>query len=145
VLASDIRQVQKDDFQRCFFEGEILMKKTQIYWALLVGLLSVVAQIATFYMRFGKWNVSSTMLDYVLFFLAGTLGGLILIYFLNRQNSKTAWSVTLLAFLLTSPIAMVMMVGGGLLGSIGVLIFPQIPWALFAWIGGLAGNFFAKK
>jgi hypothetical protein len=121
------------------------MKKTQIYWALLVGLLSVVAQIATFYMRFGKWNVSSTMLDYVLFFLAGTLGGLILIYFLNRQNSKTAWSVTLLAFLLASPIAMVMMVGGGLLGSIGVLIFPQIPWALFAWIGGLVGNFFAKK
>ncbi|MFV1949349.1 MAG: hypothetical protein ACC633_05370 [Anaerolineales bacterium] len=85
------------------------------------------------------------MLDYVLFFLAGTLGGLILIYFLNRQNSKTAWSVTLLAFLLASPIAMVMMVGGGLLGSIGVLIFPQIPWALFAWIGGLVGNFFAKK
>jgi hypothetical protein len=145
VLASDIRQVQKDDFQRCFIEGEILMKKTQIYWALVVGLLSIVAQIATFYMRFGKWNVSSTMLDYVLFFLTGTLGGLILIFFLNRQNSKTAWSVTLLAFLLASPIAMVMMVGGGLLGSIGVLIFPQIPWALFAWIGGLVGNFFAKK
>ena len=121
------------------------MKKTQLYWALFVGLLSVVAQMATFYLRFGKWNESATTLDYLLFFFAGTLGGLILVYFLNRQNSKTARAATLLAFLLASPIAMVMMLGGGLLGPIGVLIFPQIPWALFAWLGGVAGNFAAKK
>ena len=121
------------------------MKKTQTYWAVLIGLLSVVIQIATFYIRFGGWNTSSPMWDYILFFLAGTLGGLILIYFLNRQNSKTAWYATLIAFLLASPIALIMMVGGGLLGSIGVLLLPQIPWVLFTWIGGLAGNFFAKK
>ena len=121
------------------------MKKTRFFWALLAGLLSVVAQIAVFYVRFGKWNPYSTALDYILFFVAGTLGGLILIYFLNRQNSKTAWSVTLLAFLLASPIALVMMIGGGLLGSIGVLVYPQIPWTLFAWLGGLVGNFLAKK
>ena len=120
------------------------MRKTQIFGALLVGFLSVVAQIAVFYVRFGKWNAFA-VLDYILFFVAGTLGGLILIYFLNRQNSKTAWSVTLLAFLLASPIALVMMVGGGLLGPIGVLAYPQIPWTLFAWLGGLVGNFLAKK
>jgi len=123
----------------------ILMKKTQIFGALLVGLLSVVAQIAVFYVRFGTWNAYSTVLDYILFFGAGTLGGLILIYFLNRQNSKTARLVTLLAFLLASPIALVMMAGGGLLGSVGVLVYPQIPWTLFAWLGGLVGNFLAKK
>ncbi len=121
------------------------MRKTQIFGVLLVGLLSVVAQIAVFYVRFGKWNAYFTVLDYTLFFVAGALGGLILIYFLNRQNSKTAWSVTLLAFLLVSPIALVMMIGGGLLGSIGVLVYPQIPWTLFAWLGGLVGNFLAKK
>lgn len=121
------------------------MKKTRVFWALLVGLLSVVAQIAVFYVRFGKWNPYSTVLDYILFFVAGTLGGLILIYFLNRQNSKTAWSVTLLAFLLVSPIALVMMIGGGMLGSIGVLVYPQIPWTLSGWLGGLVGNFLAKK
>ena len=121
------------------------MKKTQIFGALLVGLLSVVAQIAVFYGRFGKWNAYSTGLDYILFFVAGTLGGLILIYFLNRHTSKTAWSLTLLAFLLASPIALVMMLGGGLLGSIGVLVYPQIPWTLFAWLGGMVGNFIAKK
>jgi hypothetical protein len=128
-----------------FFEGEILMKKTQILGALLVGLLSVVAQIVVFYVRFGEWNAYATIFDYILFFVAGTLGGLILIYFLNRQNSKTAWSVTLLAFLLASPIALVMMIGGGLLGSIGVLVYPQIPWTLFAWMGGLVGNSLATK
>jgi hypothetical protein len=121
------------------------MKKNKIFGALLVGLLSVVAQSAVFYVRFGKWNAHSTGLDYILFFVAGTLGGLVLIYFLNRQNSKTAWFVTLLAFLLASPIALFMMIGGGLLGSVGVLVYPQIPWTLFAWLGGLVGNFLAKK
>ncbi|MDZ4133932.1 MAG: hypothetical protein U1E11_12465 [Dethiobacteria bacterium] len=121
------------------------MKKTKIFGALLVGLLSVVAQIAVYYVRFGEWNAYSTVLDYILFFVAGTLGGLILIYFLNRQKSKTAWSATLLAFLLASPIALVMMVVGGYLGLIGVLVYPLIPWTLFAWLGGLVGNFLAKK
>jgi hypothetical protein len=44
-------------------------------------------------------------------------------------------------FLLASPIALLAMLGGGLLGPIGVLVFPQIPWALFTWIGSLAGRF----
>lgn len=127
------------------YGGECLLKITQIFGALLVGLLTVIAQVTVFYIRFGKWNTYSTVFDYILFFAAGTLGGLILFYFLNRQNSKTAWSVTLLAFLLASPMALVMMVGGGLLGSIGVLVYPQIPWALFAWLGGLVGNFLTKK
>ena len=121
------------------------MKIKQVFGALLVGSLSVAAQIAVFYLRFGKWNTSTSMLDYILFFAAGTLGGLILIYFLNRQNSKTAWSVTLLAFLLASPLALIMMISGGLLGAIGVLVFPLIPWTFFAWLGGLVGNFMRNK
>jgi len=121
------------------------MKKIQIYWAFLSGLISIGAQISMFYIRFGKWAVSSSILDYFIFFLAGSIGGLILIYFLNRQKSKAAWFATFLAFLLASPIAMIMMVGGGLLGSIGVIFFPQIPWMLFTWIGTLVGNFLVKK
>ena len=123
----------------------MLMKTNQIFRALLVGILSVIGQIVVFFVRFGKWNTSSTVFDYILFFVAGTLGGLILNYFLNRQNSKTAWTITLLAFLLASPIALFMMISGGLLGSIGVLIFPQIPWTLFTWLGRLVGNYLEKK
>jgi DMSO reductase anchor subunit len=120
------------------------MKKLSVYWALLVGLLSVVVQVLTYYIRFGKWNEFSTAVDYIMFFLAGTLGGSILIYFLNRQTSKTAWWVVMLVFLLASPVAMFMMLGGGLLGPFGVLIFPQIPWTLFTWIGALIAKFITR-
>lgn len=134
----------KGYFPTLFFERKILMENNQIVGALIIGLLSVVSQIVGFYVRFGKWNASAAVLDYILFFVAGTLGGLILIYFLNRQKSKTSWSVTLLAFLLASPMALVLMIVGGLIGSLGVLIFPQIPWALFAWLGGMVGNYLEK-
>lgn len=48
------------------------------------------------------------------------------------------------AFLLISPVALFMMIGGGLLGPLGVLIFPQIPWALFTWIGSLVARFVSR-
>ena len=60
------------------------MKKVPLYWTLIVGLLSVAAQIVTFYVRFGRWNTDATLTEYLLFFLAGALGGWILIFFLNR-------------------------------------------------------------
>ena len=121
------------------------MKKLSLYWALLLGLLSIIVQAVTFYLRFDMWNDSSSALDYLLFFVAGTLGGLILIYFLNRQTSTTAWWVELIVFLLATPVAMMFMIGGGLLGPLGVLLFPQIPWALFAWIGGLIAKFVTRE
>jgi hypothetical protein len=116
------------------------MKKISPYWALLVGLLIVAAQVITFYVRFGRWNMDAFILDYLLIFLAGALGGLILIYFLNRHSSLDARFVVLIAFLLASPLALFMMIGGGLLGIPGILILPLIPWALFTWIGSFVGR-----
>jgi peptidoglycan/LPS O-acetylase OafA/YrhL len=116
------------------------MKTNAWTWPLVVGLLSVAVQIITFYGRFGRWNIDSTFIDYLLFFLAGALGGWILAYFLNRQTTNTKWWIVLIAFLLASPIAMLFMLGGGLLGPLGVLIFPQIPWALVTWVGSLLGG-----
>jgi hypothetical protein len=52
--------------------------------------------------------------------------------------------VVLIAFLLVSPVAMLFMLGGGLLGWNGILLFPQIPWALFTWIGSLVGKRWMK-
>jgi hypothetical protein len=46
----------------------------------------------------------------------------------------------LIAFLLATPLAMIFLLGGGLLGWIGVILFPQIPWALITWIGSLVGR-----
>lgn len=120
------------------------MKKVSLLWAIVVGLLTLLAQIVTFYARFGRWNTDSTFVDYLLFFVAGMLGGWILMYFLNRQASAAARRAVLIAFLLASPVALLMMVLGGLIGWIGVLIYPQIPWALFAWIGSSVGRLVAR-
>ena len=111
-----------------------------MYWPLLVGLITVGVQIVTFFVRFGRSNTDAALVDYLSFFIAGTLGGLILIYFMNKQDTTAKrWGV-LIAFLLVTPVAMLFMLGGGLLGWIGVILFPQIPWALMTWIASLLGR-----
>jgi hypothetical protein len=117
------------------------MKTASWRWVLVMGLLSVAAQIVIFQARFGHWNTDSTITDYLLFFLAGALGGWILAFFLNRQASRTARRTVWIAFLLASPFALLMMIAGGLLGPFGVLIFPQIPWTIFPWVGSWLGRF----
>lgn len=120
------------------------MKKASVPWALLVGLISVIWQVLSYYFRFGQLNPYAPWLDYVWFFLSGTLGGLILILFLNRQSANRAWWSVLTAFVLGTPVAMIFMVGGGLLGFIGILLFPQLPWFIFTWLGSLVGKFLSR-
>jgi hypothetical protein len=120
------------------------MKPIPAYWALLVGLLTIAAQVVTYYVRFGRLNTGSPFVDYLFFFLAGSLGGSILVYFLNRHESTRARWIVLAAFLLASPIALIMMLGGGLLGPLGLLIFPQIPWGIFMGLGSLLGRFVSR-
>lgn len=43
------------------------MKKTPLYWSLAVGVLAVVWQVVTFYVRFGRWNDLATVLDYAIY------------------------------------------------------------------------------
>jgi hypothetical protein len=121
------------------------MKTISPYWALVAGLLAIVAQVLIFYLRFGRWNPLATFAEYLFFFLAGALGGSILIFFLNRQSSLRGRWMVLVGFLIACPIAFFMMIGGGLLGPLGVLAFPQIPWALFTWLGSIVGNLATKR
>ena len=121
------------------------MKKVSMLWSLLVGLVSVLWQTFSYYFRFGRFNPYSLWTDYLWFFIAGVLGGVILVLFLNRQTtSKGRWSV-LGAFILATPVAMIFMVGGGLLGFIGILIFPQIPWTITSWLGSWLGKFLSQN
>ena len=121
-------------------KGGLGMKSIPVYWALLVGLLSVLAQMVTYYLRFGRWNMESPFEEYVFFFLAGILGGLILIFFLNRQETRKGRWIVLAAFLLISPLSILVMLGGGLFGPLGLLIWPQIPWLIFTWLASLLGK-----
>ena len=121
------------------------MKSIPAYWALLVGLLSVLAQVITYSLRFERLNTESPFADYVFFFLAGTIGGFVLIFFLNRQPTRKGRWIVLIAFLLISPIALFLMLGGGLFGPWGLLLLPQIPWLLFTWLGSLLARFVSRK
>ena len=117
--------------------GASEMKSIPAYWALLIGFLSVIAQGIYYFLRFGQWNTQSPFSDYLFFFLAGALGGLILVFFLNRQTSpRGRWIVTLM-FLLISPVSLFLMLAGGLFGPFGLLLLPQVPWGLFSWLGSL--------
>ena len=120
------------------------MKKFSFHWAWVMGLLSVVTQTVTFQARFGRPNVDGSFLDYVWFFLSGSVGGLVLIFFVNRQQTSAARWMVLVAFLLVSPLSMLMMLGGGLLGPLGVLGFPFICWALVTWVGSLLAQRVAR-
>src|SRR5215510_11815561 len=116
------------------------MKAISPYWVVLTGLLAIVGQLLIYYVRFARWNSEATLAEFLLFFLAGALGGWVLIWFLNRQVSPRRRWIVLITFLLATPTALYVMILGGLFGPVGVLIVPQIPWALAAWVGSLVGS-----
>ena len=120
------------------------LDRVPFYWSVGVGILVITAQMITYFLRFGNWNTESPFADYVFFFLAGVLGGFILIFFLNRQKTRKGRWIVLSAFLLVSPLSILLMLGGGLFGPLGLLIWPQIPWALFTWIGSLLGRYVSR-
>ena len=116
-----------------------------VYWAFVLGFVAIAAQMLTYFLRFGRWNTESPFSDYVFFFLSGVLSGFILIFFLNRQETRKGRWIVLAAFLLISPLSILVMLGGGLFGPLGILMWPQIPWALFAWLGSLLGRFVSRE
>ena len=120
-------------------------KQTSYMWAIPIGLLFPLLQVAIYYMRFGELNPYAPVWDYLWFFLAGTAGILLLIFLLNRSaNGAQRWAVAL-AFLVGTPISTMMMVGGGVLGPIGIILFPLLNWVLFSGLGFLVGRYFSRK
>src|SRR5688572_22629783 len=93
-------------------KGLMKMKKLSLYWSGVVGIISVLWQVLTYYIRFGKFNEFATPIEYLMFFIAGVLGGLILIFFLNRHDTSKGWWSVMIAFILAFPVAMIFMLGG---------------------------------
>ena len=126
-------------------KGGLDLDPIPVYWAFGVGILAVTAQIITYVLRFGSWNAESPFSDYLLFFMSGALGGFVLFFFLNNQETRKGRWIVLAAFLLISPVAILVMLGGGLFGPLGILMWPQIPWALFAWLGSQLSRLVTRK
>ena len=122
-------------------------KQREIYywWAALIGLFFPVLQSTIYYFRFRVLNPYAGPLDYALFFLAGALGGLILIAFLRSSRTKAARWIVVAAFLLATPFATLGMLGGSLLGLFGIVLLPGAIWAIFTGIGFWIGRFFSRS
>jgi hypothetical protein len=120
-------------------------KKIPYWWALLLGLLSPVLQAAIFYFRFKSLNEESSALDYVMFFVAGTVGGLIMIALVNRSKAKAAKWLVVIAFILATPIALIGMIVGGLVGPFGVVFMSAMLWAFITGLGYVVGRFLSRS
>jgi hypothetical protein len=115
--------------------------KTPYWWSLPIGFVYPVLQIFIFVFRFKKLNTLGSPWDYLLFFVAGFAGALLLIFFLHRSRTKAGRWIILGAYLLAVPLALAGMIAGGVLGPVGIILFSFMPWALFMWLGYLAGAF----
>ncbi|GAB4434500.1 MAG: hypothetical protein Kow002_21420 [Anaerolineales bacterium] len=121
-------------------------KKISYWWSALVGFLSIAAQVASFYNRFGKLApAESNLLDFLWFFLGGLAGGAIGVYFYNRNVSNAARWAVMVSFVLGFYPAMLAMLGGGLIGFIGIIILPAIVWGIFTGLGFLLGKLLQRK
>lgn len=122
----------------------MLEKKVPYWWSLLIASVYPVLQLLIFLFRFRKLSTLASSLDYLIYYLAGLAGALLLIFLLRRSKTSTGRWVILGAYLLATPLALSGMVGGGLLGPLGVILFSFVPWALFMWLAYLAGAFLPK-
>ena len=123
-----------------------MQEKKVPYWrAVLIGLLMPVLQIIIFYIRFQRVNQDSSLLDYILFFLAGTVGGLILIGLMRRSQSQAAKWMVVTAFILATPIALTGMIVGGLAGPIGVIFMSAMLWTIITGMGFFVGRFLSRN
>jgi hypothetical protein len=120
-------------------------KKISFWWAGLIGLAFPVLQIAFYYLRFAELDPFTPWLDYLWYFLAGVAGALLLILLLQRSRTTLQKWIVLLAFLIAAPISTLMMRSGGVLGPLGMILFPLLNWLLFCGFGFLVGRFFSRK
>ena len=83
--------------------------------------------------------------NYLFFFIAGTLIGLGLIYFLRRSENKSTYRATIIGFIVGIPFAVFGMLLGGLAGPFGVIFLGMSPGVFTTVVGYFLGRTFSKK
>jgi hypothetical protein len=119
-------------------------KPISYWWAIPIGLVFPALQALIYFLRFGGWNPYARITDYVLFFAAAALSGLVLIAFLRASLTPASRWTVLGAYLLGTPFALIGMLAGGLLGPLGVILCSLLIWAVFVAIGYFIGQVLLK-
>lgn len=121
------------------------MQKTLSYlWAFAVGALLVALSFALFLLRFGELQVDAAWMDFLLIFLAGSLIGVVLVYFLRRSETQGISRGILIGFGVSLPLAMFGVVLGGMLGWIGIFLLGVSPSVFAIGVGYYLGRAFLK-
>lgn len=120
-------------------------KPISYWWAIAIGLIFAALQAVIYFLRFGGWNPYATWLDYALFFVAGALGGLVLVACLRASRTPAARWIVLAAYLLAAPLALIGMLAGGLLGPLGVILFSLLISIVFLAVGYFTGGYFSRR
>ncbi len=120
-------------------------KKPSFLWALAIGALFPVLQLAIFLLRFNRWNTDSPAIEYLFFYISGTVIGLGLIYFLRRSENKGVQRATIIGFVIGIPFALFGMVMGGLGGPLGAILLGMSPGVFMTALGYFLGLALSKK
>ncbi|TAK11107.1 MAG: hypothetical protein EPO32_13350 [Anaerolineae bacterium] len=115
------------------------MKKTSYWLALPLGLLGPAFYLVTFYLRFNRLE-GQQFNESLKTFLPALLGGLFLVWLLNRAAIVKARRATWLGFLVALPFGLLGAAMGGLLGIIGIILFGAVPLVIGAGLGFLVGK-----
>jgi hypothetical protein len=120
------------------------MKKTPYWVALALGLLGPAGYLITFTMRFNRLE-GQQFRESLQTFLPIALGGLFLVWLLNRAaNARTrrlAWA----GFLLLLPFGLFGAFIGGMLGILGVILYGGIPLVIGAALGYGLGRLLSRR
>lgn len=120
-------------------------KKVSFLWSFGVGLLILVLSFVMFLLGFGNSDTGASFIDYVMIFLAGTLIGLVLVYFLRRSEKKSIYNATLIAFIVSLPLALFGVVFGSVVGGIGILLLGVSPSVFITGVVYYIGRAFSAK
>lgn len=115
------------------------MKKTSYWLGLALGVLGPLFYIGTFYFRFGRLG-SQQLNESLVTALPVALGGLLLVWLLNRAPDARTHRTTWLGFLVALPFGLFGSIIGGMLGVVGNILYGLLPLAMGAGVGYLTGK-----
>jgi hypothetical protein len=130
---------------KLFYRSGAVDKKPSFLWALAIGALFPVLQLAIFLFRFNRWNTDAPVIEYLFFYISGAMIGLGVIYFLRRSENKGAQRGTIIGFVIGIPFALFGMTMGGLAGPLGAIILGMSPGVFMTAVGYFLGLAFSKK
>ena len=121
-------------------------KKPSYLWALLVGILFPVVQyVLSLPQTGGSAGTPPALMDYLVFFLAGTFIGAALIYLLRRSETPGASRAVIIAFVVGLPFALFGLILGRLAGPIGAFMLSISPGVFFTLMGYLIGRMISRR